>query len=100
MAPRENFFRGAAAALRPGGLLGIYDAFKIDGKYYGQSQSFDRLLKDKGYSGIPAIDDCDTQAKAANFTRIGPLIFLENRNRHFLVYRKNNDNNNEAFSSK
>mmetsp|Transcript_18489 Transcript_18489/g.59626 ORF Transcript_18489/g.59626 Transcript_18489/m.59626 type:complete len:203 (-) Transcript_18489:80-688(-) len=83
----ESFFRGVSAALKTGGLLGIYDTWTFAGKFVGpNNEHFDRVLTSLGFSGIPSIEACDAAAEKANMTR-KDLLYLP-ANNQFAVYAK------------
>lgn len=83
----EHFFQGASAALKPGGILGIYDTWTFEKKFVGPNNyHFDMALRSQGFSGVPAIEACDDAAKKANLIRSETMYLPANN--QFVIYTK------------
>ena len=81
------FFAGAAAALRKGGVLGIYDTWTFAGAYVGpNNERFDESLRAQGYGGVASIEECDAAAAAAGLER-RDVAYLP-ANNQFVTYAR------------
>ena len=82
-----TFFAGAARALRPGGVFGIYDTWTFDGRYVGpNNERFDASLRSQGYGGVASIEECDAAAAAAGLERTD-VAYLP-ANNQFVTYAR------------
>lgn len=81
------FFAGAGRALKPGGLLGLYDGWTFGGEYIGPTADrFDASLRSQGYGGLASIEECDAAAAAAGLDRTDVRYLPANN--QFVVYTK------------